>query len=140
MESGFYYLAGPHKGTPEQEMYRVETSLKITTESLAQGIHIFSPIVYGKQIAEGLNFPSFEEGRGKMMAYLLDFLKVSKGMILLTMEGWQKSWGVNQELIFCQQNNIPVYIMSPDQVTKNISHILSTPLDQKQVDQLLRAA
>lgn len=139
MERGLYYLAGPHKGTPQQEIYRVETSLKITTESLAQGIHIFSPIVYGKQITEALNFQPLEERRQMMMTYLLDFLRVSKGLILVTMEGWEKSWGVNQELIFCQQKSIPVYIMSPE-VTKNISQILSAPLDQKQVDQLLQAA
>ena len=46
MKKGLYYLAGPHKGTPEQEAHRFETSLKITTEFLTQGIHIFSPIVY----------------------------------------------------------------------------------------------
>jgi hypothetical protein len=140
MEKGLYYLAGPHKGTPEQEAYRYETSLKITTDFLNQGIHIFSPIVYGKHITEACNFPVLEERRRRMMDYLFEFLKASKGLILLTMEGWEKSWGLNQELIFCLENQIPVYLMDPAERSENYSFMFSKPLNPQQLSQLLKAA
>lgn len=137
---GFYYLAGPHKGTPEEERYRYETSLKITTEFLHHNISVFSPIVYGKHITEACAFPSLEEQRMKLMGYLLEFLQVSKGMILVTMDGWQKSWGANQELLFCQANHIPVYILDPFEVPENYARTLLSPLDPQQLSQLLQAA
>lgn len=140
MEKGLYYLAGPHKGTPEQEAHRVETCLKLTGAFLAQGIHVFSPIVYSSKLIEGLNISSSEERRCLLFTYLLDFLKVSKGMILVTMEGWKESWGAQQELKFCQENHIPIYRVDPNKIPDDLSQILSKPLDQGQINALLGSA
>jgi len=140
LNQGFYYLAGPHKGTPEEEQYRYETSLKITAEFLHQNISVFSPIVYGKHIADACTFPSLEERRMKLIGYLLELLRPSKGLILVTMEGWQESWGVNQELLFCKANNIPVYILDPTETPENYARVLLSPLDHQQLNQLLQAA
>ena len=139
MEKGLYYLASPLKGSPEEEAYRFEVSLKLTMEFLTQGIYVFSPLVYTKKIAETLNSSSIEERREIIMTYLLRFLKTSKGLILVTLEGWQKSWGVNQEIKFCQENHIPVYIMSLDHTSNDLPKILDAPLSQQQVNLLLEA-
>lgn len=140
MEKGLYYLAGPHKGTLQQEADRIETSLKLTVAFLKQGIYVFSPIVYSIKIAEALNFTSTDERRRLMLAYLLDFLKVSKGVILVTMDGWKESWGVQQELKFCQENRIPVYKIDPNSLPGDLSQVLSSPLDQEQLTHLLEVA
>jgi len=140
VEKGPYYLAGPLKGTLEQEAHRFEVSLKLTTAFLKQGINVFSPIIYTKKIAEALDFSSDEDRRCVMMTYLLDFLKVSKGMILITMEGWKASWGVQQELKFCQKNQIPVYKIDPNEIPSDLSRILSVPLDQNQLNALLEGS
>jgi len=137
MEKGLYYLASPLKGSPEEEAYRCDVSLKLTMAFLTQGIYVFSPLIYTKKIAEALNFSSIEERRGIIMTYLLRFLKTSRGLILVTLEGWQNSWGVSQEIKFCQENHIPVYIMCLDQTSKDLSKILDAPLSQQQVDLLL---
>ncbi len=71
------------------------------------------------------------------MPYLLDFLQASKGLVLITVDGWQNSWGVRQELEFCQKNQIPIYKINSNQIYDNLTKILSYPLDQKQVHQLL---
>ncbi len=139
MEEGLYYLASPLKGSPEEEAYRFEVSLKLTIEFLSQGIYVFSPLIYTKKIAETLHFSSIEERREIIMAYLLRFLKTSKGLILVTLEGWQKSWGVHQEIKFCQENHIPVFITCPDHVSRDLSKILDAPLSQQQVNLLLEA-
>ena len=101
MEKGLCYLASPHKGTPEQESHRFEVSLKLTREFLSQGIYVFSPLVYSKKISEVLNFLPIQERRRMVMDYLLSFVKISKSLILVTLEGWKESWGVQQELKFC---------------------------------------
>jgi hypothetical protein len=137
METGLYYLTGPYTGTPEEEAHRFETCLKITTAFISQGISVFSPIVYSKQFAHELNLNTIEERRKIVMNYLLSFLKASKGMILITMQGWEKSWGLNLEIKFCQENKIPVFLMAPEQLSNDMSEILAKPLDQAQVNQLL---
>ena len=139
MDQGLYYLASPLKGSPEEEAYRFEVSLKLTMAFLTQGIYVFSPLIYTKKIAETLNSSSIEERREIIMTYLLRFLKTSKGLILVTLEGWQKSWGVNQEIKFCQENQMPVYVMCPDQASKDLSKIFDAPLSQQQVTFLLEA-
>ena len=140
MEKGFYYLAGPHMGTPEQEADRIGMSLKLTVAFLTQGIYVFSPIVYSIKIAEALNFSSTEERRQVIFAYLLTFLNASKGMVLVTMEGWKKSWGVQQELKFCQENSIPIYQIDPNNIPLDLSQILLEPLEPTQLKALLEAA
>lgn len=140
MEKGPYYLAGPHKGTLQQEADRITASLKLTVAFLTQGIHVFSPIVYAAKIAEALQPLSEEERREIIFPCLLSFLKISKGMILITMEGWKESWGVQQELLFCQEHRIPVYMVHPNDISDDLSRILFEPLDQTQIRALLEAA
>lgn len=41
MEKGLYYLAGPHKGTLEEETNRFNVSRNITIAFIKQGIPVF---------------------------------------------------------------------------------------------------
>lgn len=137
MKQGLYYLAVPYQGSEEEKKYRTELSLKITTEFLRQGISLFSPVIYVNKIAEELGLTSLEKRREIIMPYLLDFLKVSKGLLLIKVDGWQKSWGVQHELKFCYEAHIPVFTMHADEIDKNLPKILSNSLDQVQLNSLL---
>lgn len=137
MEKGLYYLAGPHKGTLKEEASRFDMSRKITIAFIRQGIPVFSPIVYSKQFVQDLNISSLEDRRKIVMDYLLSFLKASKGMILVAMEGWKTSWGVNLELKFCQENQIPVYLLSPNHALEDLSSIFLKPLHETEIHQFL---
>jgi len=137
MTKGIYYLATPYQGTEEEKKYRTEMSLKMTTEFLRHGIHLFAPIIYVNKIAEELGLPSLEKRREIVMPYLFDFLRVSKGLILISLEGWQNSWGVRQELKFCHDFQIPVYKMESNTPLDTLPKIVSTPLDPKSVSELI---
>lgn len=132
MKNGLYYLAIPYNGSENQRQYRTELSLKAAAEFLRQGIHVFAPINYSNPIVDRLDLPSLSERRDIIMPYLLKFLHVSKGLILLTADGWRDSWGVQQELKFCQEHQIPIYKMSPEQVGSDVKHIFATPWDQSE--------
>ena len=140
MEKGLYYLAVPYQGTEEEKKYRTEISLKAAAEFLRQGIHLFAPVIYVNKIAEELVLPSLEKRRELIMPYLLEFLRASKGMILIQVDGWQKSWGIQQELKFCHETQIPVFTMDPDRGYKNLQMTLTNPLDQNQLSRLLEVA
>ena len=137
MENGLYFLSVAYHGTTEEKAYRHAISLKMTAECLRQGIHIFAPVIYVNQIVDEMKLPSTEERRKLVMPYLFDFLKVSKGMILIKVEGWQDSWGVRQELEFCQKHNIPVYMIDPDQIDGDLKQIFVKPIE---ISQILEAA
>ena len=101
---------------------------------------MFAPVNYANKIVEELELMSIEKRREIVMPYLFDFLRVSKGLILITINGWQESWGIQQELKFCHETQIPVYLMDPHLSYENLTKILSTPLDQKQIGNLLKTA
>lgn len=137
MKNGLYYLAVPYQGSEDEKKYRTELSLKATLAFLTQGIHLFAPILYVNKIAEALDLPSLEKRREVVMPYLFDFLKVSKGLVLIKAEGWEKSWGIQQELVFCQEAHIPVFTMEVNEVQTNLPHVLSKALDHAQLSCLL---
>jgi len=129
MKKGLYYLALPYHGTEEEKKYRTELSLKAVTEFLRQGIHVFAPLNYVNKIVEELAFTSLKKRREIVLPYLLDFLRVSEGMVILAAAGWENSWGIQQELKFCRETQIPVYKINPEQIYEDLSKILSTPSD-----------
>lgn len=140
MEKGLYYLAVPYQGSEEEKKYRTELSLKATVEFLRQGISLFAPVIYVNKIAEELNLPSLEKRREVIMPYLFEFLTVSKGLILITIDGWQQSWGVQQELKFCHEAHIPVFTLQADEIEGSLQKALSQPLGRDQLGRLLETA
>ena len=114
--------------------------MKLAAEFLQQNIHVFAPVNYTSRILEKMELPSLEAQRTVIMPYLFEFLKVSKGLIVVMLEGWEKSWGVAQELKYCRENGIPVYTYHSWQTYNDLSEIISLPLDQTQIYQLLHAA
>jgi hypothetical protein len=88
MQKGFYFLSVPYQGSEEEKKYRTELSLKVTTAFLRQGVHLFAPLLYVNKVADELGLSPLEKRREVIMPYLLDFLRVSKGLILLKADGW----------------------------------------------------
>lgn len=133
MQKGFYFLSVPYQGSEEEKKYRTELSLKVTTAFLRQGIHLFAPLLYVNKIADELGLSSLDKRREVIMPYLFDFLRVSKGLLLLKAEGWQKSWGVQQELALCHEVHIPVFTLEIEDIHKDLPSILTKPLNQEQL-------
>lgn len=135
MAKGLYYLAVPYQGSDEEKSYRTQLSLDLTTQFLHHKVHLFAPILYVNKIAENLGFSCLEDRRKVIMPYLLDFLKVSKAMILVTAQGWRESWGIQQELLFCHDHRIPVCCMDPNEAA--LTAILAAPLHPDEVRRLI---
>ena len=138
MKDGLYYLALPYKGTDQEIVYRIEVALQATTDFLLQGYSVFSPTLYVNRIAEALCLPSLDKRREIIMPYLFDFLKVSKGMIVIQIEGWREFWGVNEELKFCLKSQIPVYLATREMVENDLSQTFSESLSLDQLRDLIK--
>ncbi len=138
MKDGLYYLAMPFKGTDQEIAYRIDIALKTTTDFLRQGYSVFSPTLYVNRIAEALRLPSLDERREIIMPYLFDFLKVSKGMVILQIEGWRESWGINEELKFCNEFQIPVFLTTREIVENDLDQTFAAPLSPDQLHNLIK--
>lgn len=137
MEKGFYYLAVPYQGTEEQKKYRTQLSLKAAATFLRQSRYLFAPLLYVNKIGDEMNMTSLDQRRDTLMPYLLEFLSVSKGLVLVTAEGWDKSWGVYEELAYCFKHKIPVFKLTPEHLDMSLSPLLSAPLSHEQLNELL---
>lgn len=131
MERGYYYLSLPYEGSLKEKTYRESLSLKTALSFLDQGIYVFSAVTYVSALIQGMNSPSLEKRRDLLMPYVLQFLKASQGLILLKTVGWDHSWGVHQELLFCESHHIPVFVMEEgDRINPN--RLVSKPIAEDQ--------
>ena len=111
--SGLCYLASPYSH-PDREVMdkRLDEITKITarlTERFGRdGMMVFSPIVYTAQLEKICDPP---QGW-----YYADFQILSRcdRLLVIQMDGWQESKGIQLEIAFALGKGIPVKYMSPE--------------------------
>lgn len=123
--SGLYYLCIPYQGSAEYKARSHSLSLRVTTACLKKGIHVFAPVLYVNTISDAMEFSSLEARREVIMPYLETFLKVAEGVILVTLDGWQESWGVQHTLALAEAQKIPMYKVAPEDIEADVSIIRS---------------
>lgn len=71
------------------------------------------------------NFPKIEieERRNLLMPMNINFLRQSKGMFLLKLEGWETSWGIETYLNICKKEDICIYDLFSDNLEEQILFI-----------------
>lgn len=115
---GYYYISNPYNGTEEQKHHRAQVAAKVCGSLLKRGIHAWSPIVHNHAMMETFNEFTLEERRNIMLPFDFSLLNESKGMIVLTIEGWKESYGVNAEIEFCKKSDIPIYYLDPEKIER----------------------
>ncbi len=124
----YYYISNPYNGTDEQREQRAQIAARACGLLLKKGIHAWSPIVHNHAMMKTFNEFSLEERQTKILEFDFSLLKSSKGMIVLTISGWEKSFGVAAEIQLCKDLNIPTYYLEPD-------HLLSANWNESSLSQ-----
>jgi hypothetical protein len=109
----YYYLSNPYNGSPEEMQSRAQIAAEVCAALLRKGIHAWSPIVHNHALMEHVPF-TLEERKALMLPFDFTLLKASQGMIVLTISGWDKSYGVGKEIALCKELNIPVKYLHPE--------------------------
>lgn len=125
-----YYLANPYNGTDKQRQERFEQCCKVTSYFIKNGIHVFSPIVHNHAMLETVQDWTVDERKNLILPYDFSFLGRSSAMILLKLDGWEKSYGVEKELEFCCKYKIPTFGYTYDQIFSDpsiIQKFIATP-------------
>lgn len=104
-KSAIFYLASPYTHSESYiREYRYEKTLDLTTTLLGAGLKVFSPVIYGRGLEENGLPKSFDFWR----PFDLEILSRCDYLLVYQLDGWQISKGVQAEIEFSQENDIPI--------------------------------
>ncbi len=136
--SHLYYLASPYSHTDRSVMEkRAEQATKAAVDLLNKGIFVFAPIPYNAPW-EKYNLPfqwDFWAEFDKAFVSRMD------AVVVLQLEGWDKSVGVAAEVEFAKENCIPVYYLSLEQIASgDLDHLDPVKVKNASIDLLVTKA
>lgn len=109
-----YYLASPYSHPdPIIKKKRAEDVTECAVDLLHHGVFVFAPISYNEPW-EKYNLPgdwNFWQDFDKTFVARCD-----GGVIVLKIDGWDKSVGVTAEIAFAKSIGLPIYYATPEQI------------------------
>jgi hypothetical protein len=114
----FYYLASPYSKFPHGVHKAHQLACEATALLVQNGIPVFSPIAHTHDVAI--------YGKLDPCAHTLwmpadrPFMLAAKGIIVLRLEGWEDSYGVQLELDHFVFNHKPIHWMDPGVVPEGL--------------------
>lgn len=104
------YLASPytHKD-PHVVQERYDLTEQCTYELLKRGLPVFSPIVHCHKIAVDFGLPTDAAYWEK---YNMEFLRRARELYILTIDGWQESKGMKQEIAAARGIRMPYHYVN----------------------------
>lgn len=112
----FTFISSPYSGTDEEREERARITAEVCGKLLRRDFHVISPAVHSHTITKAVQF-SPEERRSLILDFGLNLLRKASGMIVLEIEGWEKSFGVQAEIALCQELKIPIRYLNPIELT-----------------------
>ena len=105
------YLAGPYSHEDEaMRVARFEALTKKAAELMIDGFTVFSPITHGHAIAERHDLPlDFSWWQHQC----LDMLSRASKLIVLRLDGYVESRGVNAEIAHAEKYGINIEFINP---------------------------
>jgi nucleoside 2-deoxyribosyltransferase len=101
------YLAGPYTHRMAKiRQKRYETLTMVSAKLLEMGIINFSPITHSHN--QQIHLENFSTGFDDWRRNDLAFVSRCDEVYVALIPGWDKSYGVKEELAFARQNNVPI--------------------------------
>lgn len=109
MQNRLYYLASPYTcSDPEVRRWRFEAACRAAAELISQGKIVFSPIAHSHVICQygiPLDWQYWQKHDRR-------YLEVCDEVIVLMLDGWQESVGVQAEIAIAWELGKPVSFLS----------------------------
>lgn len=106
------YLASPYSH-PDPLIMKTRFLLaeQVTAHLIQQGLFVYSPIVHCHAMSERYALPTtFDFWK----AYNFDILRHARELVVLHIEGWKESKGVQGEIAFAQQFTLPIMYVNKE--------------------------
>lgn len=112
IKKSLVYLATPYS-SPDAFIREIRFNIvnKVAANLIKQGLHIFSPISHSHPLAMVGDLP---KGFDFWVQYDRAFLECCQKLLVLRLDGWQDSKGVNGEMQIAKELNIPIEFMDFD--------------------------
>lgn len=113
------YFANPYKHKNYNVVQdRFETMRAITAQIIREQDYIipFSPVVYTHDLSKyvGDDHDWYE--------WDLQFLSRCDAMVVVKLDGWEKSYGVQKEIKYCKENEMPIVYVAVNEIDTLINH------------------
>jgi hypothetical protein len=105
------YLASPYShNDPAVRQERYEQVCKVAAQLMTSGTRVFSPIAHSHHIAEHIPAAiGFDFWQG----FDFEMLETCSLMLILTLDGWSSSVGIQAEIVRARSLGIPIMHLSP---------------------------
>lgn len=111
--SGVLYLASPYTDpNPLIREQRFEAACKAAGKLMCAGQVVYSPIAHGHSIERACPELAGRDHDFWLAQCFAVLLRCTR-LVVLTIDGWERSKGVAAEIEFAQQNGIPLEFMTP---------------------------
>lgn len=105
-EKQLTYLAIPYSHQSRAvRVYRFEVANQVAGELMAKGEIVFSPISHTHPIAEVHDLP---KGWDYWHKFDYAYLQISKRVVVVMLDGWKESKGVQGEIQIAEQLGLPI--------------------------------
>jgi hypothetical protein len=105
----YIYLGSPYSSEDQaKQHHRYRCACRATVYLLNQGIHVYSPIVHCHEIAKDFGLPKdFDFWK----EYNFAMLENANLLMILKLDGWKDSKGLDGEIGFATRKSIPIEFM-----------------------------
>jgi hypothetical protein len=108
------YLASPYSHhDPAVMEHRFEVACKVAGALMLRGSTVFAPIAHSHPIGQIIDKPTDHEF---WMRQDFAVLQHCAEMVVLMIDGWDRSRGVREEIEFCNTYGIPIRYIFPQDV------------------------
>jgi len=113
------YFAIPYSDDDKNiRQHRFEIARTITAQIINEQNYIipFSPVVYTHDLSQ------YVGSEHDWYEWDLQFLARCDAMVVIQLEGWEVSYGVQKEIKFCEENGLPILYVAIDEIDTFIKH------------------
>lgn len=99
------------KPTLEELKERVRQATIKAAELMQEGFNVFSPITHSDVIADFMP-ENLRRNHDFWLEIDFDMIERCDELWVYMLPGWERSYGISQEIIFARENNIPIKYIS----------------------------
>jgi hypothetical protein len=129
MDQELIYIATPYMATgddPEAiKFQRFRNVTKFAADLTALGVHVYSPITHSHMMAMAAELPGDWD---YWEAFDRKMLMACTSMIVYQQEGWEKSIGVEKEMVFAAAHGMPIRFIPMGMEIDGVIAMLKTPM------------
>ena len=106
------YLASPYShDDPAVRLERFEAVCRFAAGLMRSGLVVFSPIAHTHPIA--ISEDGLPKGWEFWERFDREFLEAADSMVVLMLDGWEESVGVQAEILIAEELELPVEFATP---------------------------